>query len=378
MSNQLLHSIETFYDCVGTKYDYQRALEAFSAGADDTGMMLGEVYPLRGRITGLADCNIPKEAVEAMLSGNYNAESHTLMKHFALIPERVPVLRRSFVSDEEHYESRMYKETSEPWGLHSEGTTILKKSLLSGLACGFVRNPDQSEIDHEILSKMALMNVHLWRSISLRKRLDKLEEALIQSSNVLDLVEFGLILYDGTSMTPVFVNKSAHDLLHAEDGLSLTPSGLVIHDQQAHRQFHNLLETLNRRETPVGARAGGIVRAKRPSRRKPYSLMAVPMNWQSQNLIDSVTTAILLFDPAKKRTTTLRLFTTSYGLTRSEALLAQALAEGSSLDEYAQERGVSINTAKSQLRSIFAKTETSRQPELISLLLRSAAGMNLK
>ena len=39
-----------------------------------------------------------------------------------------------------------------------------------------------------------------------------------------------------------------------------------------------------------------------------------------------------------------------------------------SLNEYADERGVSINTVKSQLRAVFAKTNTARQGELIGVL----------
>jgi DNA-binding CsgD family transcriptional regulator len=54
------------------------------------------------------------------------------------------------------------------------------------------------------------------------------------------------------------------------------------------------------------------------------------------------------------------------------------LAEGVSLDDIAERRDITRNTAKSQLHSVFAKTGTSRQSELVSMVLRSAAGISVE
>lgn len=59
-----------------------------------------------------------------------------------------------------------------------------------------------------------------------------------------------------------------------------------------------------------------------------------------------------------------------FALTRREASLAIALAAGRSLAEHASARNVSLETVRSQLRGVFAKTDTSRQGELVALLGR--------
>ena len=56
------------------------------------------------------------------------------------------------------------------------------------------------------------------------------------------------------------------------------------------------------------------------------------------------------------------------GLTQAESSVTLALASGKTLSEYAAERRVSLNTAKSQLASAFAKTGTTRQADLILVL----------
>ena len=41
------------------------------------------------------------------------------------------------------------------------------------------------------------------------------------------------------------------------------------------------------------------------------------------------------------------------------------IAEGNSLEEVAEQRGVTMNTVRSQLKQVFSKTDTSRQGELV-------------
>jgi DNA-binding CsgD family transcriptional regulator/PAS domain-containing protein len=58
-----------------------------------------------------------------------------------------------------------------------------------------------------------------------------------------------------------------------------------------------------------------------------------------------------------------------FDLSRAEAEVAAALASGRSLDEIAEDRGVAVSTLRVQLKSIYAKTSTNRQAELVSLIV---------
>lgn len=58
-----------------------------------------------------------------------------------------------------------------------------------------------------------------------------------------------------------------------------------------------------------------------------------------------------------------------YRLTRAEGRLVAALATGRSLVEAAREIGISINTAKTQLRSVYLKTGYERQADLVAAVL---------
>lgn len=59
----------------------------------------------------------------------------------------------------------------------------------------------------------------------------------------------------------------------------------------------------------------------------------------------------------------------AFDLSAAEAAPAVALAEGQALAEHAARRRVSLATTRSQLGSLFAKTGTARQVQLVLCLL---------
>ena len=61
-----------------------------------------------------------------------------------------------------------------------------------------------------------------------------------------------------------------------------------------------------------------------------------------------------------------------FDLTPAEARLAQIIAQGGTLDEAAQMLDIKMSTARTQLASIFAKTNTRRQGRLVAILSRIA------
>jgi DNA-binding CsgD family transcriptional regulator len=62
-----------------------------------------------------------------------------------------------------------------------------------------------------------------------------------------------------------------------------------------------------------------------------------------------------------------------YSLTRSEAQVVARLARGLTLEEIAAERGQQVNTIRTQVKSVFRKTNTRRQSDVIKLVLSGPA-----
>ncbi|MGH6847552.1 MAG: helix-turn-helix transcriptional regulator [Methylocella sp.] len=80
--------------------------------------------------------------------------------------------------------------------------------------------------------------------------------------------------------------------------------------------------------------------------------------------------ALMIVDPDAFRTPQVPALRQIFGLTNSEAAVAVELARGRDIDEVAAMRRVSTGTVRAQLSTIFAKTGTRRQSELVALVLR--------
>ena len=58
----------------------------------------------------------------------------------------------------------------------------------------------------------------------------------------------------------------------------------------------------------------------------------------------------------------------AFELTAAKSRLAWALASGKDLESFAAERGLSKQTLRNQLKSVFMKTGTHRQAQLVMML----------
>ena len=79
---------------------------------------------------------------------------------------------------------------------------------------------------------------------------------------------------------------------------------------------------------------------------------------------------ILFGDPDPAGEDISRLLIVSFGLTGAEAQIAIEIGAGNSLAEAAERHGIGYETARTQLRAVFAKTDTRRQSQVATLIAR--------
>ncbi len=77
---------------------------------------------------------------------------------------------------------------------------------------------------------------------------------------------------------------------------------------------------------------------------------------------------LFVFDPAARVVPQNQIITSAFNLTPAEARLTQALAQGVILQDYADQIGISRNTARNHLAAIMEKMGITRQTELISII----------
>ena len=122
-----------------------------------------------------------------------------------------------------------------------------------------------------------------------------------------------------------------------------------------------------------GIGAGGMVAIDRPSGRRPLRAVVSPVPRHRPGMEgsapESAAAMVIVSDPESLMVPDEDLLRMMFHLTPAESRLAQRLARGASLPEAAGDLRLSVETVRKRLKAVFEKTGTSRQPELISLLV---------
>jgi DNA-binding CsgD family transcriptional regulator len=97
--------------------------------------------------------------------------------------------------------------------------------------------------------------------------------------------------------------------------------------------------------------------------------MVSPIRNSALQLSRTVAAVAFLIDPVRRDRPNSEVLRAMFGLTPAECRVALLLADGHTPRLIAQMVGVTDNTVRSQIKSIYSKTAVRRQSELVRLLL---------
>lgn len=198
-------------------------------------------------------------------------------------------------------------------------------------------------------------------------RIDQLEAHRETLADLLDRLPMGVLLINGAGKV-LMANGVGAAILAQRDGLSTNHRG-----QLAAGELRGVIARASR-VGGDGARVGGAATLRRPSGAAPLSLLVLPLADPARDVgEDQPAAALFVSDPDRRPGTAEELLCRLYGLTPTEARIAAILMQGRSAEDAASELAISINTARTHLKHLFSKTCTTRQGDLISLLLSGPA-----
>ena len=102
--------------------------------------------------------------------------------------------------------------------------------------------------------------------------------------------------------------------------------------------------------------------------RLPFALHVAPISRQARDLFGDHAALVFIADGSNRSVPNADLIRTLFDLTVAEARVARRLAAGATPADIAEAHNVSLGTVRSQLKSVFAKTNVERQSDLVRLL----------
>jgi DNA-binding CsgD family transcriptional regulator/PAS domain-containing protein len=210
---------------------------------------------------------------------------------------------------------------------------------------------------------------HLLRALQIHRRLAEAQALADGSRTALDLLAHGVLLLD-TAGQIMFANRTAEEILRAHDGLTVHRNELFGARVNETTALRKLIADAVATSGGEGTGAGGLMLIGRPSGRSPLRVLVTPVA-RRHVLMGAAGAAACLFitDPDHSPVPGAVHLQRAFGLSAAETRVAAALLDGERVDRLADRLCISRNTARTHLQRLFAKTATSRQADLIRVLL---------
>ena len=213
---------------------------------------------------------------------------------------------------------------------------------------------DLSEAEENTLRELL---PHLEQSARLASSLRAKQSRVDVLEKTLEHVEIGMLLCS-PSLEIIFANAMAAELIARSPALACSGNRLAARDTADHARLSALVKAA------AAGEGGSIIDTIDPLGECPVHLRAVGSFDRHGKRIVSLYISGPAHPVAPDPSEIARLF----NLTPAEARLTAAIGAGRTVAEYAEEAGVTVGTARNQLKQVLSKTCTGRQADLVRVL----------
>lgn len=261
--------------------------------------------------------------------------------------------------------SPIYQEFGRRNEIHGMANVTLVRDR--GLFANFnlLRSKRLGDFERTDVELLGTLGPHLVRAAEMNLLLEKLNRERYAAYAALERMETG-VLFVAADGFVVHMNSAAADMIAVKDAVLLRHNHLGTLQPATDRELARLIGEAASR---AGQRGGTLV-VPRPLGGRPLLARIYPLSTRGRfTPPDHATVVIYLTDPALQPSDPASDLARAYRLTPAELRLLSRLLGSPTLLDAADALGITEATARTLLGRIFAKTGTSRQVELMRLML---------
>lgn len=376
-NDRILEVIDTIYDAAVTD-DWQSVIDTVSRMFDQVSVHLFGHDARLGKPEIMLTANHRDEMLKSY--AEYYHEKNAWLPGIIASPLGEARYSREYLPDSALIKTEYYNDWILPQDdMRAGGGVVLfnddERAIILG---GAFRDKDREKKEDDLIELFQIIVPHLYRALRIQHGLKGARVIQRNYEQALDQIGNAVFVLDRQGRI-CHQNAAAGELFEAGGLFRLGPfGGLRPHDSAAEREISIALRMIERDRLQYRRQVFPIRRAGHQDR---YFAMITPLRFEltevglgpylaaSKKPIALLVVAI----PERSNEGGLPAFTKLYQLTQAEIALARGLHEGLSLKAYAESTEVSIHTVRNQLKSIFSKTDTTRQSELVALMARLAS-----
>ncbi len=296
--------------------------------------------------TGMSQC-------DEQAFGEHYSRVNPFMPSAVLRPIDLGVVSQAMCPQDVLRRTEFYNDYMRPMGARAAvGVTVVKQKDRRFFLTALTDRDDADE-NRRHADRLQIVSPHLRRAFSFYAANAHRDAIGTVGTSILDAAEIGTVVV-GEDRRPVSI--SAYGSALAESGAVVRTRGACF--RLADRSLDEILGQMVSRGYE-GPRS--ISRMCGPAR-----ITLVRVQRDSAVEVFQGPLVVILVEPVFGTPTPAdaRGATAAFGLTKTEGEILVALLEGATLNDIANRRGVSVETVRSQAKSIYAKTGTSGRSEL--------------
>ncbi|MYM66078.1 helix-turn-helix transcriptional regulator [Pseudoduganella sp. FT55W] len=304
----------------------------------------------------------------------YYSEHNIWLQDESLHNEGEVVVSSQLFPDSQVKKTEYWGDWLRPQEIFYSAAAVVEKRNNRSVNVTLVRSERAGPYTPAELAVLRELMPHFQSAIALHRRLHQLKVISESATEALERMFCGVILLDAQGRV---VHATRRALAMLENSLLLTCI--------PHRRLSCLrsaddarLQKILHRACGIGsgnmeqANADGSMRIPRADG-SFLQLLVTPLPSWSSPFGQNGAVAVFLTDSAEAQRSLGGALSRFYQLTEAEARLTEALVNGSTLQEYADKRQLSINTVRTQLKAACAKIGVKRQSDLVRVVLTGPA-----
>ena len=265
-------------------------------------------------------------------------------------------------------QTRIYKEWAQPQGVVDALMCLIDRSVTSVGFMVVFRSERDGFVDDATRQRARLIIPHLRRATLIGKVVDLQKAEAASFADTLDGIDAGMFLVDAAGRL-VHANAVGHAMLSEMDVLRAAGGRLVLNDTQADQALADTFAMAGDGDAAIGVKGVAVPIVALDGER--YVAHVLPLMSGARRQAGKsyrATAALFVHKAALETPSPPQAIAAAYKLTAMELRVLLAVVEVGGVPEVAEALGVAESTVKTHLGRVFAKTNPSRQADLVKLV----------
>lgn len=369
-SHQLSTLIGAIYDCTLDPDRWTRVLRDI---ASELACILSMIYLVELQEPKVRFVKAWNYDVSSMLQNDYGGDLVQLINQPFVMTQSIdePFSTARLMGYESVRDVRYWQEVASPGGHVDSLQTILVRNPSCIGIFSAVRHESVGFSTDEDLDRLRLLAPHIRRAVTISNLLDLRTLETQALTETLDRIAMGIVVVAENGRV-VFANEVARQMFVKGDPITSRNGRLGARHRAANQELSLAIRTAQADEHEMGSLGIGISLGLPDSTPVFAHVLPLCRGHLRASLMPQAVAAVFIAPSQEYAARDFDMLAETYQLTPAESRIFKLIVEGSTLGDVTETLRISQATAKTHLAQIFAKTQVSRQADLIALAHKSA------